>query len=112
MAAAANAFRAALGRIGFNAQTQDAMNENGFLTILDLTTVEEDDLDRLPKHLESWRDPDDDPADQVRVPFVSLKCLKAMRYWVLSQRLKFGILNSTEDSDTGLPRSRSSLCAS
>jgi hypothetical protein len=86
MAAAANTFRAALGRIGFNAQTQDAMNENGFMTILDLTTVEEDDLDRLPKHLESWRDPDDDPADQVRVPFVSLKRLKAMRYWVLSQR--------------------------
>lgn len=83
---AAVAFRAALQRIGFNAATQDAINENGFLTILDLTTVEEDDLDRLPKHLESWRDADEAPEDQVRVPFVSLKRLKAMRYWVLSQR--------------------------
>lgn len=60
---AAIAFRAALQRIGFNAAMQDAINENGFLTILDLTTVEKDDLNHLPKHLESWRDPDKAPED-------------------------------------------------
>ena len=84
--APAVAFRAALQRIGFNVATQNAINENGFDTIVDLVSVSEADLDRLPKHLESWRDPDLDPEDQVRVPFVSLKRLKAMRYWVLSQR--------------------------
>jgi len=52
---------------------------------MDLATVQEDDLDRLPKHLEAWRDPAAGPNNQVRIPFVSLKKLKAMRYWVLAQ---------------------------
>ena len=82
----ANAFRNALGRIGFNAAMRNAINENGFETILDLATVQEQDLDRLPKHLESWRIPDAAANQQVRIPFVSLKKLKAMRYWVLAQR--------------------------
>jgi len=82
----ANAFRNALGRIGFNVATRNAINENGFETILDLATVQEQDLDRLPKHLESWRIPDAAANQQVRIPFVSLKKLKAMRYWVLAQR--------------------------
>jgi hypothetical protein len=86
MAAPANAFRAALQRIGFNARTHAAINKNGFETILDLATVQEDDLDHLPKHLEAWRDPEAGPNNQVRIPFVSLKKLKAMRYWVLAQR--------------------------
>jgi hypothetical protein len=88
MAAVAHAvaFRTALGRIGFNANTQLALEQNGFSTIMDLTTVHESDLDQLPKHLGAWRDADLAPEDQVRVPFVSLKKLKAMRYWVLSQR--------------------------
>jgi hypothetical protein len=58
MAAVAHAvaFRAALTRIGFNDPTQLALNQNGFETILDLTTVHESDLDKLPKHLDAWRD--------------------------------------------------------
>jgi hypothetical protein len=86
MAAPANAFRSALQRIGINAPTRAAINENGFETIMDLATVQEDDLDRLPKHLEAWKDPTAGPNNQVRIPFVSLKKLKAMRYWVLAQR--------------------------
>ena len=88
MAAPAHAiaFRAALDRIGFNQQTQLALNQNGFETIMDLTTVHESDLDKLPKHLDAWRDSDAAPEDQVRIPFVSLKKLKAMRYWVLLER--------------------------
>jgi hypothetical protein len=82
----ANAFRNALGRIGFNVATRNAINENGFETILDLATVQEEDLDRLPKHLEAWRIPEAGANQQVRIPFVSLKKLKAMRYWVLAQR--------------------------
>jgi hypothetical protein len=73
-----NTFRTALQRIGFNAPTRTAIFENGFETILDLANVQEDDLDRLPKHLEAWRDPAAAPNQQVRIPFVSLKKLKAM----------------------------------
>jgi hypothetical protein len=80
------AFRAALQQIGFNATTQNAINENSFDTIVDLVSVSKKDPDRLPKHLESWHDADLGPEDQVCVPFMSLKRLKAMRYWVLSQR--------------------------
>ena len=85
MAAPANAFRSALQRIGINAPTRTAINENGFKMIMDLATVQEDDLNHLPKHLASWRDPAAAPNNQVRIPFVSLKKLKAMRYWVLAQ---------------------------
>jgi hypothetical protein len=87
MAAAAQAnFRAALGHIGINAPTCVAIAENGFATISDLATVQDEDLDSLPKHLESWRLPNAAPNAQVRIPFVSLSKLKAMRYWVLTQR--------------------------
>lgn len=88
MAAVAHAvaFRAALARIGFNDPTQLALNQNGFETLADLLTVHESDLDKLPKHLDAWRDTNAAPQDQVRIPFVSLKKLKAMRYWALSER--------------------------
>jgi hypothetical protein len=87
MAAAAQTnFRAALGRIGINAPTRVAIAENGFATISDLATVQDEDLDKLPKHLEAWRVPNAPPNAQVRIPFVSLTKLKAMRYWVLAQR--------------------------
>mgnify|MGYP001285120614 FL=1 len=84
--AANNAFRNALTRIGFNQNTCAALGENGFMTIMDLVKVQESDLDKLPKYLEAWRDPNAAPGDQVRLPFVSLMKLKAMRYWVLSER--------------------------
>jgi hypothetical protein len=83
--AAANTFNAALGRIGINPATRAAIRDNGFDTILDLATVQEDDLNQLPKHIMLWRDPAVDANHQVRIPFVSLKKLKAMRYWVVSQ---------------------------
>jgi hypothetical protein len=85
-AAARTAFTNALGRIGINAATRAAIVENGFQTILDLVTVQDEDLDKLPKHLEAWRNPTAAPGAQVRIPFVSLTTLKAMRYWVLAQR--------------------------
>jgi phosphate starvation-inducible protein PhoH len=84
---AQNAFRTALQRIGINAQMHDVINHNGFETILDLATVQEEDLNKLPKHLEAWRDAAAAaPNHQVQVPSVSLKKLKAMCYWVLAQR--------------------------
>ena len=84
--AARNAFTNALVRIGINAATRTAIAENGFQTILDLVTVQDEDLDKLPKHLDAWRNPTAAPGAQVRIPFVSLTKLKAMRYWVLAQR--------------------------
>ena len=57
MAAITNAFRNALGRIGINVATRNAIVENGFMTILDLVTLQDEDLDKLPKHLEAWRHP-------------------------------------------------------
>jgi hypothetical protein len=82
---AINAFGAALGRIGINPATRVAISDNGFTTILDLATVQEEDLDRLPKHLEAWRNPAAAANQQVCIPFMSLKKLKAMCYWVIAQ---------------------------
>lgn len=79
------AFRAALGRIGFNDATQIAIVENGFATITDLATTDEKSLNYLGKHLLSWANNNVPAADQVRVPFLALQKLKAMRYWVLAQ---------------------------
>jgi hypothetical protein len=70
-----------------NTNTQAALNQNGFNTMADLMSVQESNLDRLPKHLKAWwRNPTVTPADQVCIPFLFLKKLKAMRYWVLAQR--------------------------
>jgi hypothetical protein len=82
----ATAFRTALTRIGINAATRAAINENGLNTVQDLVSVQDEDLNKLPKHLEAWKDPQAPANNQVRIPFVSLTKLKAMRYWVLAQR--------------------------
>jgi hypothetical protein len=82
---AINAFSAALGRIGFNPATRTAISDNGFATILDLVTVQEEDLDKLPKHLKAWWNPAVAANQQVHIPFMSLKKLKAMHYWVIAQ---------------------------
>ena len=76
----AAAFRAALTRIGIDAATRAAINENGF------NTVQDKDLNKLPKHLEAWKHPRAPANNQVRIPFVSLTKLKATHYWVLAQR--------------------------
>jgi hypothetical protein len=74
---AINAFSAALGRIGINLVTRVAISDNGFTTILN--------FDKLPKHLEAWQNPVAAANQQVHIPFVSLKKLKAMHYWVIAQ---------------------------
>jgi hypothetical protein len=84
--ASATAFRNALTPIGINQATRTAIIENGFITVQDLVSVQDMDLDKLPKHLEALRVPNANPNAQVRIPFLSLTKLKAMRYWVLAQR--------------------------
>jgi hypothetical protein len=66
-----------LTRIGINAPTRVAIAENGFITVQDLVSITDKDLDKLPKHLETWRVPNAAPNAQVRIPFLSLKKLKA-----------------------------------
>lgn len=53
-------------RIGFNAQTHEVINQNSFETAicLDHTTVQEEDLNKLPKHLEAWQDTAAAPNNQ------------------------------------------------
>lgn len=85
-AAPAIAFRNALQRIGINAETRLAIGENGFQTAQDLVAIQDSDLDKLPKHLVSWNVPGAAPNAQVRIPFLSLTKLKALRYWILAQR--------------------------
>jgi hypothetical protein len=65
-AAQQNAFRTALGRIGMNNNaTRIAIVENGFKTILDFATVQDEDLDKLlPKHLEAWKNPAAGPGHE------------------------------------------------
>jgi hypothetical protein len=82
---AINAFGVALGRIRINPVMRAAISNNGFATILDLMTVQDEDLNRLPKHLEAWRNPVAAANQQVRIPFMSLKKMKAMCYWVVAQ---------------------------
>jgi hypothetical protein len=99
-AASAIAFRNALTRIGINIATRNAIIENGFITIQDLVSVQDKDLDKLPKHLEAWRVPNANPNAQVRIPFLSLTKLKAMRYWVLAQRC-IGVANPNVNDFAG-----------
>jgi hypothetical protein len=82
---AINAFGAALGRIGINPAMRAAIRNNSFATILDLAMVQDEDIDRLPKHLKAWRNPAAAANQQVCIPFMSLKKLKAMHYWVVAQ---------------------------
>jgi hypothetical protein len=86
-----NTFGTALGRIGINPAMRVAISNNGFTTILNLVMVQDKDLDRLPKHLKAWRNPAVAANQQVRIPFVSLKKLKAMHYWVVVAQRCMGI---------------------
>lgn len=47
--------------------------------------MQEEDLDKLPKHLKAWRDAAAAPNYQFGIPCISLKKLKVMHYWVLTQ---------------------------
>jgi hypothetical protein len=81
-----SALRSVLKRLGFNDATILALNKNGFKVAMDLLVPDEDDFNRLPKYLESWRDPTANDDAQVRIPLLALKKLKAMRHWVKEQR--------------------------
>jgi hypothetical protein len=79
-------FKAALGCIGLNANTQTAIINNGIQNIRDLLELQEEDLTSLPRHLCNWRITGANEAQQFLIPLMALRRLKAMRYWALSQQ--------------------------
>ena len=103
MTAAAD-FHSALERIGFNRGTRDAIVSEGFETLEHLALVDDVDVDRLVKHVASWRTKGSDGSSinsntrnanrrgnggasgEVKFPFMAVKMLKAMRYWAIYRK--------------------------
>ncbi|MGH7955276.1 MAG: hypothetical protein ACREOZ_04875, partial [Gloeomargaritales cyanobacterium] len=82
MAANTIAFRAALGRIGFDAASQNAIVSQGFTRMNDLNLVGKDDVKRICKIIKD--------NDNIVIAFMQQQSLEAMRYWV-SSRTRRGI---------------------
>ena len=84
-------FRNALGRIGFNPPTYQEIIDNGFISITSLSTVGNEELSELVKHIVRWKGTpspvvDGQPAPvQVNLPYMSVKKLRVMRMWVIIQ---------------------------
>ncbi|MGH7974125.1 MAG: hypothetical protein ACREBR_01265 [bacterium] len=76
------AFRAALGRVGFDAPTQTAIIDQGIATIDDLLLVGNDQVKQICKMI---RD-----KDNIVLTFMQHQMLDAMRYWV-SSRVRQGL---------------------
>jgi hypothetical protein len=74
-----------------------------------LIAVQEGDLKNLPKHIRDWRVPNAAEADQVRIPLMSLRRLKAMRYWALGQTYLGLIPNATSFTPAVLTESLASM---
>ena len=77
-----NAFNAALGRVGFNADTTQAITDEGFDTLEVLAEIEEDNLDQMIKNVrETRRIQGAQAKGNVTFPFLVIRCFKAMRCW-------------------------------
>lgn len=73
------AFRAALGRIGFSEQAQEAVVRQGFSSIDDLNVLGKEDIKRVCKIIR------DNDAD-ISIPFMQQQLLESMRYWVKTRK--------------------------
>jgi hypothetical protein len=77
-----NAFNAAFGRVGFNADTTQAITDEGFDTLEVLAEIEEDNLDQMIKNVrETRRIQGAQAKGNVTFPFLVIRCFKAMRCW-------------------------------
>ena len=101
-------FRRALGRVGFNAPTCQEIIDNGFINISTLSTVTDDELTELVKHIGRWRGA---PAPavvgqpvplQVTLPYMSVKKLRAMRTWVITQIRKGKVILAAQCTDDAI----------
>jgi hypothetical protein len=80
--AQANAFNTALTRCGFNADTTEAIIDEGFDTLAVLATVDEKDIDSMIKNVrETRRTLGAEAEGDVTFPFLAIRRLKAMRNW-------------------------------
>jgi hypothetical protein len=117
--AAVNAFNQALTRVGFNVDTTEAIIDEGFDTLETLATVDEKDIDLMIKNVRDTRRELGPGAEgAVTFPFLAIKRLKAMRFWVTElvrtgRQLNAGLFNGAEInlavqrySTEGEPRSR------
>lgn len=85
--AQANAFNAALTRIGFNIPMAEAMVNEGFDALEVLTEVEESDIDGMIKNIRETRWLLGANAQgNVTFPFLAIKRFKAMHNWALELR--------------------------
>ncbi len=77
----ANAFRAALGRIGFSAEAQNAVTDEGMGGIANITQLARLHKDQIKRVCKVLRD------NEVPVSVMAEQMFEAMRYWV-KQRLR------------------------
>jgi hypothetical protein len=77
-----NAFNAALVHLGFNANTSNAIIDEGFADLQTLSEVEEDDIDQVIKNVrETRRVLGAQAQGNVTFPFLAIRRLKAMHSW-------------------------------
>jgi hypothetical protein len=82
-----NAFNAALARLGFNADTANAIIDEGFDSLEVLLEVEEDDVDQVIKNVrETRRVLGAQAQGNVTFPFLAIRRLKAMHGWAAEMR--------------------------
>jgi hypothetical protein len=100
--AAVNAFNQALTRVGFNVDTTEAIIDEGFDTLKTLATVDEKDIDLMIKNIcDTCRELGPGAEGAVTFPFLAIKRLKAMRFWVTElvrtgRQLNAGLFNGAE----------------
>jgi hypothetical protein len=77
-----NAFNAALIRVGFNADSAQAITDEGFTDLQVLSEVEESDIDQVIKNIhETRRILGAQAQGNITFPFLAIKRLKAMHSW-------------------------------
>ena len=70
------AFNNVMGRIGFNADARQTINNEGFRTLDDLLNIAEDQIDKLVKHVGHWRNAN---LPNTSFPFLCIQKLEALR---------------------------------
>ena len=77
-----NAFNAALIRVGFNADTAQAIIDEGFETLDVLADIEDDNIDQMIKNVrETRRIQGAQALGDVTFPFLVIRRFKAMHSW-------------------------------
>jgi len=90
-----NAFNAALLHCRFNADTADAITNEGFDTLQVLADVEEEDIDAMIKNMrETRRTLGAQAQGNVTFPFLTIRRLKAMHGWLTELKQTDGVLNA------------------